>query len=172
MWNRGWMVLLALGLAAGACLAQDAQTQQAKAEKPRPSFYRLDFVIKEFDGGHVVNSRSYFTLVETGSNSGSFIRTGVRIPIGTPEHPDRQDVGVRIDCRQAREIGDELALEVTADITALPQDANSQSPLIVRQNVWSAGVLIPIKKPSVIFSSDSTTSKSQMQVEVTATPVQ
>jgi hypothetical protein len=30
---------------------------------------------------------------------------------------------------------------------------------------------IPLKKPTVLFSSDNLDSKSQMQVEVTATPV-
>jgi hypothetical protein len=30
---------------------------------------------------------------------------------------------------------------------------------------------VPIRKPTVIFSSDDTTTKHQMQVELTATPI-
>jgi hypothetical protein len=44
---------------------------------------------------------------------------------------------------------------------------------VVRQAKWSSIVLIPIRKgPTVIFSSDDPASKRQLQLEVTATPLQ
>jgi hypothetical protein len=42
---------------------------------------------------------------------------------------------------------------------------------VVRQNQWQAGVIVPLKKPTVVFSSDDLTTKRQMQVELTATPI-
>jgi hypothetical protein len=32
-------------------------------------------------------------------------------------------------------------------------------------------VIVPLKKPTVIFSSDDLTTKHQMQLELTATPI-
>jgi hypothetical protein len=41
----------------------------------------------------------------------------------------------------------------------------------IRQNRWVSTVAVPLKKPTVIFSSDDLTSKRQMQLELTATPI-
>ncbi len=43
---------------------------------------------------------------------------------------------------------------------------------VIRQNVWDSTVLVPIGKPTVVFSSDDLDSKGKMQVEVTATRVE
>jgi len=41
----------------------------------------------------------------------------------------------------------------------------------VRQNKWGSIVLVALRKPTVIFSSDDLTSKHQVQLELTATPI-
>jgi hypothetical protein len=42
---------------------------------------------------------------------------------------------------------------------------------VIRQNRWSSNVVVPLKKPTLIFASDDATSKRQMQLELTAAPV-
>jgi len=43
---------------------------------------------------------------------------------------------------------------------------------VVRQNKWQAAVLIPVGKPTVVFTSDALDSKGTMQLVVTATSLQ
>jgi hypothetical protein len=154
------------GLMATACFAQDA----SKAEKPESRFFKLDFVLKEVDGGKVLNARSYSMLAAT-ERAPSSIRTGQKIQEGTTEHPNWVDVGVRIDARGLRESQGQLSFSATTEVTGLPQDTTPERPAMLRQYLWSSDVEVPLRKPTVIFSSESTTSKAQMQVEVTATPV-
>jgi hypothetical protein len=40
---------------------------------------------------------------------------------------------------------------------------------VIRQNTWVGPVVIPVGKPTVVFSSDALESKGGMQVSVTAT---
>ena len=180
MWNRGWKLGLGLllGAAAMTCLAQDVERgsdkvkekgkadASVKVDTSPPSSFRLVFVVKEVDGNKVLNARTYAVLVSTAPDSGgSSIRTEVKVP-------DVGDVGVRIDCRRVRVMENQLALNVTANVSGLPENSGSPSSRpIIRQNIWSSDVLIPMKHPVTIFSSDSTTSKTQTQLELTATPV-
>ena len=83
------------------------------------------------------------------------------------------DVGINIDARDAHEIGRQLALNLTADVSSIAAttDQSLRQP-IVRQNKWQAAVLIPVGKATVVFVSDALESKGSMQVVVTATPMQ
>jgi hypothetical protein len=167
MLNRTY--LLTLALLGGTCLAQ---TPQSAKEPPR--FYKLDFVVKELDGTRVVNSRSYSTTASDEEHSGCAIRTGSKVPVGPPgaSATTAVDVGVSIDCRSIKEVRNELSITVTADITSMAQDSTAAAAYpVIRQNRWSSTVVVPIKKPAVIFSSDDTTTKRQIQVELTATPI-
>jgi hypothetical protein len=40
---------------------------------------------------------------------------------------------------------------------------------VIRQNKWDSTVLIPIGKPTVVFSSDDLDDRGKLQVELTAT---
>ena len=82
-------------------------------------------------------------------------------------------MGVTIDCRSLKEMKNELSLTVKADISSVLQEptTNPAHP-IIRQNIWESTVVVPIRKPTVIFSSDDTTTKHQMQMELTATPIE
>jgi hypothetical protein len=68
-----------------------------------------------------------------------------------------------------------MSLVLVADISSVVQEPASPSapmrPPVVRQNKWNSGVIVPLKKPTVVFSSDDLTTKRQMQVELTATPI-
>jgi hypothetical protein len=60
---------------------------------------------------------------------------------------------------------------VSADLSTVQPSEAPNTPPIIRQNRWGSHVLVPLKKPTVIFSSDDLTTKRQMQLEVTATPI-
>jgi hypothetical protein len=41
----------------------------------------------------------------------------------------------------------------------------------IRQNRWNSDVVVPLKKSTLLFSSENVDAKSQMQVEVIASPI-
>ena len=172
MFNRTRLTI-AFGMAAwlaGACFAQEG------AKAPEPKFYHLDFAVKEMDSGKVVNSRRYSSTTATAGmpgDAGCSIRTGSKVPVPAAGTTGNSvftyiDLGVNIDCRAAKEIDGNLALNVTAEVSSA---ATSQNPPVVRQNRWNSSIFVPLGKPVVIFSSDDLTSKGQMQIELTATPI-
>jgi hypothetical protein len=159
----------------------------AKAAEAPVHFFHLLFVVQEVGpDGKPINSRSYTTTVSTDPREqGTSIRTSSRIPVVTasfssgddksPVNTQYQyfDIGVNIDTRNTREIGRRLALHITADVNALatPRDEHLHQPTI-RDNKWQATVLIPLDKPTVVFTSDSLDNKGSMQMVVTATSLQ
>jgi hypothetical protein len=193
-----FVLLLALSVthktfAQDAIKPKEASKAQEGARPPAPPihYYHLDFVIQELDAnGKPVNSRSYATTVTTDESdrSASYvdIRTGSKIPIitgGNPaasgtEKPEMQfqyiDVGVVIQTRGVHEFSGQLAFHLGAEISSLAEaaGANDRTDPVIRQNKWDAPVLIPIGKPTVVFSSDALESKGGMQLVVTATLLQ
>lgn len=161
--------LLTLALLGGTCFAQTPESPKEPAR-----FYKLDFVVKELDGNRLVNARTYSTTASTEERFNCAIRTGSKVPVGAPGASVTHDVdvGVSIDCRSLKEIRNELSMAVTADITSMAQESTTSPGYpVIRQNRWSSNVIVPMKKPTVIFSSDDTTTKHQLQVELTATPI-
>jgi|ERR1700723_1383825 hypothetical protein len=150
--------------------------QETAAPSAQAHYYHLEFVVKELgDDGKVVNGRTYRTTVSTDDKMSS-VRTGTRIPVHTNDKGgDIQylDVGVNIDCRQAHEIPAGLALQITAEISSLatPNPPGDVSTPIIRQNHWQSATVLPLGKPTIVFSSDNLENKGRMQVEVTATPI-
>ncbi len=142
--------------------------------KDNPKFYKLDFVVKELDDNKVISAKAYSTTVMADErNRGASIRTGNRVPYNTGAGFQYADIGVNIDCHQARELGTQLMLTITAEISSVPSDsepAPNRLPM-VRQNKWNSSVLVPIGKPATVFSSDDLNSKRKMQLDVTATAV-
>lgn len=165
-----------LALLAPAGWAQSTQSGGAQpAAAPAPQFFHLDFVVKELDGKTVLNSRSYTMELSVGdSHLEHSIRTGSKIPVQTGVSQFQYiDVGVNIDCRRPHVQGDQLAAEVTAEISSVADTSKiggSEEP-VIRQNRWYSDVLMPIGRSAVLFTSDDVTSKHTMELEVTATPV-
>jgi len=156
-------------LTAGTIFAQDSLRSGEQGK-----FFHLDYVVKELEGGKVTNARHYSTLIAAGDNTNtSIIRTGSKLPVQTGGSMGSEiytyvDVGVNIDSKMAKEVGDALALSINAEISsAVP---SGHQPLI-RQTKWGSSVLVPIGKPTTIYSADDVTAKGQMQIELTATPV-
>jgi len=158
--------ILALTIAGGTCLCQDAEPAK---------FYKLEFVIKEAEGSKVLNSRIYSMMVEAGSHI-SEIRAGSKIPYvskqgGTTEF-QQIDIGVNIDAREIKALPNRLTFTTLVEISSLAEGAHDPTDHpVVRQTRWTSTATVQLKKPTLLFSSDSTDAKTQMQVEVTATPV-
>lgn len=157
--------LLALALAAASCAAQSPELAK---------FYKLDFIMKEVENNKVIASHAYSLMVSNDKANSSSLRAGSKVPVEVVTNSIQfYDAGVNIDCRNVREENNELSLYVTAEISTTIREnpANERQPPVMRQNKWSSMVLIPLRKPTVIFSSDDPSSKRQMQFELTATPV-
>jgi hypothetical protein len=155
---------------------------QDSAPAPSNHFYRLDFSVEELGpDGKAVNSRAYSTIVITDSHETMSIRTGSRFPIATGAFEKNEkevtqfqyvDLGVNFDVREVREIGRQVSLNLSADLTGIAgqSDTNVRQP-IIRHNRWQGICLIPISKAAVVFSSDSLDSKGSTRILVTATPL-
>jgi hypothetical protein len=94
-----------------------------------------------------------------------------------PVQGDKQftylDVGVSIDCNSLKQFDNQLAVHVAADISTISTEpsATTTNPPLIRQNKWNGTVLVPLRKPVTIFSSDGASTKRQTQLELTATPI-
>ena len=102
---------VALALMAGIGFAESAE---------QPKFYKLDFVVKEIEGGRVVTSRAYSMLVATDS-TGS-LRAGSKVPIRTSADGSPAsfiDVGTNFDCKAIKELPQhDLSLFLIAEISS------------------------------------------------------
>ena len=155
---------------------------QNEPKPPEPSkFYKLDFVIRELQDGKIVNTRNFVLSLSQTQPSGS-VRTGDKVPVSTASIGSNGlvntqftyiDVGVNIDCRLMRVIDNQLELTVTADVSSVANQGGSPSDRpTITTNKWNAGATIPLRKPTILFSADGASAKRQMQLEVTATPIQ
>jgi len=168
-----WIALL---LFASTCWAQAPAAAPAKPAEPK-AFYQLTFVVREMQDDRVVNARSYYATSGTGFRDPSFIRAGEKVPyVSSGEGPTTQwqqiDVGVIIDYDSFEIVGEKLSLRVSASIDSLASQAekNVRQP-IIRTNRWKSTVLVPLRQPTVIFSSDDPFSTQKMQLQLTVTPL-
>ncbi len=171
--------LVALAVTLGTGFAQNQEAAKTvEASKP-VRFYKLEFVVKEVEGGKVLNARSYWTVAGDTKDSGS-IRTGNRIPLllqsGGPGPTSQQyiDTGVNIDYSSVKPTERDLSLFVLVEITSVPTSLDASAMTVnpvIRTNRWRSLAVVPLRKPTVIFSSDDPASKRQMQMELTATPI-
>ena len=160
-------------LTLGVCSAQTPAT----VNKEAPKFFHLTFVVKEVDEGRVINERSYSTILTTDQRGGRpSVRTGSKVPLpkGAGES-SYIDLGISFDCRYVAEMGSSLMLDVTAEISSIatgaPENSSGQIGPVIRQNRWNSEAIIPVGRPTTIYSSDDLTSKRKMQIELTATPI-
>ncbi len=186
--NRFNVFVFCALLAATTVVGAQSTLTTTETAAPRHC-YALNYVLKELDGTKVVNQRS-FLLNTLASNSAinspvadwSRLRVGNRVPVfvhsqeksstNTVTDFNYIDVGVNIDNR-LREVGEALALEVTADISSLAADTPTGvgPPPTVRQVKVTAMSTIYPGKPSVVFSADDPGSQHRFELQVTATPV-
>jgi hypothetical protein len=168
-------------LMAGGCFAQSEPAKAGAAQPAEKKFYHLDLVVKEVESGKTVNARAY--SMNVAENERTSTRTGSRLPVpsGGPTVAGKTqftfvDVGTNIDCSNAREVTqNQLALYVSVDISSVLNvsvgtEPDASAP-VVRQVKWSSPVIVQLRKPTTVFSSDDPTSKRQMQLEITASPI-
>jgi hypothetical protein len=158
-------------MVAGTCFSQPEAPKAPAAEQHK--YFQLNFVVKELEQGKVSNARAYSMMVPTFDAHAS-IRSGNRVPIpmgGSAGSVNYVDVGVNIDCRALKEIQNQLALAVTSEISSAATESASSGPPLIRNARWNSDVIVQIGKPTVIFSSDDPTTKRQVQLELTATPI-
>jgi hypothetical protein len=178
-----WMLMLAaLGSAATGfgqqSAGKDAGSPPAVAQEQDDRTFLVSFVARELDeNGKVVNSRRYDTMTGLMNGRGSTIRTGAKVPVtvigksGTDEMV-YVDVGVSFDVNHPRIVnGNHLAMQVKCEISSLDPATRDPSKPMIRQNVWTGDVVVPVGEHKVIFSSDDLASKRTMQIEVTVTRV-
>lgn len=180
MLKRTVITPFAFAIALATAFAQNPEP--AKNTEPA-KFYRLDFVVKEVEGGKVLNARAYSIITAGDARETASLRTGTKIPVvtgSTLQSFQYIDVGVNIDCRSIREVQRDLSLYVSAEVSSVPSESAQATTAVttaiapapaVRQNRWSSWVILPLKRPTLIFSSDDLASKRQMQVELTVTPI-
>ncbi len=161
-------LLFAATLAAGLLFAQGDKPPAAE-----PEYFRLDFVVKEVQDGKAINSRSYSMVVLANTQARSSIRAGIKMPVQEGASSIRYvDVGVNIDGNSAQRLQNRLTMNISAELNTVapPQDKGSMQTSF-RTNRWNAPVIIPIGKPTTLFSSDDLATTRTLQLEVTATPV-
>lgn len=163
MWRQ---TLLMVVLAAGAAAGQD---ESSKPAKPEAKYFHLDFAVKEVEAGKTLNARNYSMTVWTGPGLAS-VRSGSKVPLPTSKLT-YVDIGTNIDCSNVQEVDGQLAFMVTAEVSSTAADASDLQAQVIRQAKWSSPVLVPLKKATVIFSSDDPASKRRMELEVTASPM-
>jgi len=161
LWRLGAGAVLLIALA-GVALAEEAA--------PPDKFYKLDFVMKEVEAGKVLNSRSYSVIISGRESDRASIRTGSKVPFNSGNMVQYADIGVNIDCIHVHELGDNLTMQVEADLSNIPQEQPGNPP-VVRQDKWNSMVIVPLRKPTTLFSSDDPASRQQVQLELTATPI-
>jgi hypothetical protein len=174
-------VLVLAGLMSLPCLAQSngsTPDKQPAAVAPK-NFYQLNFVVRELESERVINSRSYSMILRSGNERGA-IRAGEKVPYtsstGANAMWQQIDVGVNIDCRKLEELGDRVGLSILAEISSVMENheatSSSSLPPIIRNNRWESTVLLPIRQPTILFSSDDPASKRKMQLQLTVMPIQ
>ena len=181
---RSIVVLGLAGLMSLTCLAQsDASASDKKpntaqtASNGSKQFYHLQFAVQEVENERVINSRSY-SMIMSGME-GSSIRAGEKVPFSSSSGANTQwqqiDVGVNIDCKELEITANGVSLDVKAEISSVMESKGANSPPaslpIIRNNQWESRVILSLKQPSILFSSDDPASKRTMQLKLTITPI-
>src|ERR1700722_11297491 len=108
-----WIGIVATLLAA-PCFPQTPETKPEEQSK----YFRLDFTVKELEGGKVLTSRSYSTSLSNKKNDSVSIRTGDKVPIvSAKDQLSYQDIGVNFDCNSLKLVDGQVALHVNASIS-------------------------------------------------------
>lgn len=154
-------------LAAVPLMAQEIAPHPAN---PPRHFYRLNYLLKEFDESKIVNQRTFTLAASTGDRYASRMRAGSRFPVRDEGKTNYVDVGVNLDSR-LEEGPEGLTMEVTAEISSAATDvtASGGAP-VIRQVRTNALAIVPPSKPVMLFTLDDPASHHRFELEVTAVP--
>ena len=182
---RSTVILVLAGLVSLPCLAQsDPGSPENKLSAPQgaegaasKTFYQLSFVVQEMENERVINSRSYSMIVH--GTEQSSIRAGEKVPFSSISGANTQwqqiNVGVEIDCQHLEISENKVSLDIKAEISSVMETNKADGPPpslpIIRNNQWGSKVSVPLRQPSIIFSSDDPASKRTMRLQLTVTPI-
>ncbi len=160
-----------------AASEKSAEDLKAATTRKAANVYRVDFTIREIEGGRVLNSRKYMLMVE--DQQWARTRVGNRIPYraGVGEGQwQYQDVGINIDCK-AHEPEDRQVLldtRISAPSLAAPEPSSGESSgrlPVLRNLSMEVTAAVTLGKPTIIGSMDDVTSNHRYEIEATVTPV-
>ena len=145
---------------------------QEKPPAPEPAHYKLTFRLMQANSdGKITNSRIYSIIVAAtaGSQRPQSIRTGDRIPAAN----NYIDVGTNIDTNDVRLTDQTLSLRVDVESSsALKTDTTGNGGLpLIRRTTWGSQVVVPLSKPTVIFTADNVSDTGKTELELTATEI-
>lgn len=177
--KRVGMFLTAIALAICPVFLSAQQSAPNSNAAPVEHHFKLNLVVEQTnDAGKVVNTRSFVTTVATTDRWTQSIRTGEKVPVATGggDQWTYLDIGVDFDMNNPKTTGNDLSFRLAANVSSIadsaqPADGAVSNRPVVRQDKWDAVVVVPIGKPTVVFSADDLRDKGKMQVEVTATRI-
>lgn len=146
---------------------------QEKPPAPEPAHYKLTFRLMQADSDRkITNSRTYSIIVAAAGNTRpQSIRTGDRLPAGD----QYVDVGTNIDTNDEHLANNMLSLRVDVESSsAVKRDlsAGSIGPLpLIRRTTWGSQVVVPLDKPTIIFTADNVSDTGKTELELTATAI-
>jgi len=170
----------------GLMIAAGVSASGAMQESPK--FFKLDFVVKEVDAGKTISSHPYSVRAGVDAANGASIRTGSKMSLatGTASGGVMQytyfDTGInfdvhrldvhRLDVHRLKEGDSEVSKELVVAVSSVVEEPTEKTRQpVIRQNQWTSMVTVKVGKPTMVFSSDDVSSKRQMSVELTATPI-
>lgn len=164
------------GLAQSSDRASEKQSATPHAVENATRFYQLSFVLQELDNERIINSRKYTMIMRSGKEqSPGSIRAGEKVPFSSTSGASTQwqqiDVGVSIDCQRLEDRGNGVSLHIRAEISNVMDTHGESSPHsslpIIRNDQWASTVVLPMNRPTVLFSSDDPASKRTMRLQLT-----
>jgi hypothetical protein len=162
-----------LPLIPNSASAQQEKGKESVTTEQKPLVaYRIEFNVREIEGGKRLNSRNYMMVVEDGSYA--MIRVGNRVPIvGGEKGLQYNDVGMNIDCRpHGRE--DSVALQIgveSSSVVAQEQASTATANPVFRQQRGNITSVVTLGKPLLVASMDDVVTNRRYEIEVTATKV-
>lgn len=99
------------------------------AERGSKNFYQLNFLLRELENDRLINSRAYSIILSSHNDRGA-IRAGEKVPFsstsGAKTEWQQIDVGVNIDCAELEQLGDRIALNISAEISSVLEHPRRQ----------------------------------------------
>ena len=145
----------------------------ASAEEERGDwkFYKLDFVVRELEGGRSISTRNYTLMTKSGD--WQQLRVGTRVPIsGEEKKIQYQDIGLSVDCRILEGPGN-TSLVAKAEISSFANPEGDKGALsgtpLMRHVQMNTSAPLTLGKPVVLSGVDELNSNHRFQLEVTAT---
>lgn len=176
-WILNAVVVSLIAVASAGAQVSTLPQNGAKSEPEKRAYYRLVFNVREVEDQKVINSREYTATQSSGPGKRARIRSNSKVPYATSDNAYQFfDLGVNIDCLDLQETNGAVSISVQIEISNAVAAAPGAPPVtakipVIRQFIWGGDVVLPLRKPTIIYSSDDPSSKRQMQIELTVTPV-